>query len=236
MGRELYCRDPVFKKWLEQMDTIAGDLTGRSILARLYDEEMKPGDNFDRLSITHPAIFMVEYALAQTLSQMGVEPAAVCGTSMGEFAAAAAAGVMSPEEALEMIVRQAEMVENFCRQDQGGGGMMTILHDASLYRKHPLLRENIELAAVNYRGHFVISGKKEILEEIQAFLKKEGITCQRLPVSFAFHSRWIDPAGPAYCAYLHKKQFQRPRLPMVSCLYGRVIEAIPPDYFWQVVR
>ncbi len=234
MGRELYRQDPVFKKWLEQLDDIACNLTGQSILIRLYDEKMKSGDNFDRLSVTHPAIFMVEYALAQTLLQMGVEPAAVCGTSMGEFAAAAAAGVMLPEEALEMVVRQAEMIETFCRQDQGG--MMTVLNDPSLYHEHPLLRENTELAAVNYRGHFVISGKKEILEEIQDFLKKKGITCQLLPVSFAFHSRWVDAAGPAYCAYLNKKQLQRPRLPLVSCVNGRVMEEIPPDYFWQVVR
>ncbi|MDQ1354664.1 MAG: trans-AT polyketide synthase, acyltransferase and oxidoreductase domain, partial [Acidobacteriota bacterium] len=236
MGKELYQRDPVFKKSLEQLDNIAGRLTGRSILERMYDEEKKPGDNFDCLSITHPAIFMVEYALAQSILHMGVEPAYVIGTSLGELTAAAVSRVMTAEEALEMIVRQAEMIESFCRQHQGGGGMMTILHDSALYHEQPLLRENTELAAVNYPGHFVISAKKEILKEIEYLLKKKNIAFHLLPVSFAFHSRWVDAAGYAYCDYLKKKHFQKPRLPLISCVSGRVMEEIPTDYFWQVVR
>ena len=234
MGKELYQGHPVFKGWMEQLDRIVIDMTGESILQQLYDNKRKISDIFDCIRSTHPAIFMVEYSLARVLLEHGPEPDVVLGASLGEFTAAALSGVMALEDAVEMVVKQAEIIENHCRQ--GEGGMLTILHDPSIYRETPLLHQHTDLAGINYDSHFVVSGKKEALIEIQHFLKEKNITFQLLPVSFAFHSRWIEPAGSAYCSYLKEKQFHRPTRTFVSCMTGQVIDEIPPDYFWQIVR
>lgn len=216
------------------MDRIIIDMTGESILQQLYDDKRKISDIFDCIRSTHPAIFMVEYALARVLLEHGPEPDVVLGASLGEFTAAALSGVMALEDAVEMVVKQAEIIENHCRQ--GEGGMLTILHDPSIYHETPLLHQHTDLAGINYNSHFVVSGKKEALMEIQHFLKEKNITFQLLPVSFAFHSRWIEPAGSAYCSYLKEKRFHRPNRTFISCMTGGVIDEIPPDYFWQIVR
>jgi trans-AT polyketide synthase/acyltransferase/oxidoreductase domain-containing protein len=234
MGAELYREQPVFKRWLDKLDRIAAGLAGESIIKRLYDDKKTVSDIFERLRYTHPAIFMVEYALGRVMIERGMEPDAVLGSSLGEFTAASFAGVITPGDALEMIVKQAEIIENCL--PHGEGGMLTILHPPSLYDQTPLLHNHTELAAVNFSSHFVVSGTKEALTEIERFLKKRDIVFQYLPVSYAFHSRWIEPAGPAYSSYLRQKQFQRPNRTFVSSMTGNTIAGVPPDYFWQIVR
>jgi trans-AT polyketide synthase/acyltransferase/oxidoreductase domain-containing protein len=234
MGEVLYQGHPVFRDWMDRLDSMVGDMTGDSVLRFLYDRRSKPGDWFDRIRYTHPAIFMVEYALARVLTGNGPEPDIAMGSSLGEFVAAALSGVIKLEEAVEMVVKQAEIIETQCQP--GEGGMLTILHDPSLYHETPLLHGFTELAGINYNDHFVVSGKNEALIEIQHFLKERDIVFQLLPVSYAFHSRWIEPAGPAYCSYLKEKQFQRPGCTFISCMTGGIIEEIPADYFWQIVR
>ena len=234
MGKELYQKHPVFRKQMDRLDGIIVDMTGESILQQLYDDKRKISDIFDCIRYTHPAIFMVEYALARVLTGSGPEPDIVMGSSLGEFTAAALSGVITLEEAVEMVVKQAEIIAAHCPRDDGG--MLTIIHDPSLYRDTPLLHQHTGLAGVNYNSHFVVSGKKQALMEIQHFLKEKDITFQLLPVSFAFHSRWIEPAGPAYCSYLKGKRFHRPSRRFISCMTGRVMDEIPAGYFWQIAR
>ncbi len=234
MGEALYQGHPVFRDWMERLDSMVGGMIGDSVLRFLYDRGRKPGDRFDQIRYTHPAIFMVEYALARVLTGNGLEPDIVMGSSLGEFVAAALSGVIKLEEAVEMVVKQAEIIEAHCQP--GEGGMLTILHDPSLYHETPLLHRFTGLAGINYSSHFVVSGTKEALIEIEHFLKEKHIAFQVLPVSYAFHSRWIDPAGLAYCSYLKGKRFQRPNCTFVSCMTGGIIEEIPADYFWQIVR
>ncbi|KAF6599020.1 acyltransferase domain-containing protein, partial [Paenibacillus sp. EKM208P] len=79
MGRELYKLNPVFRKWMTKLDEIHTDITGRSVLKMLYDDNRGRGDVFDSLLYTHPAIFMVEYALTQVLLEKGIYPDYVLG-------------------------------------------------------------------------------------------------------------------------------------------------------------
>jgi len=234
MGKELYQKHPVFRKQMEQLDGIIVDMTGESILHQLYDDKRKISDIFDCIRYTHPAIFMVEYALARVLTGSSPEPDIVMGSSLGEFTAAVLSGVITLEKAVEMVVKQAEIIAAHCPQDDGG--MLTIIHDPSLYRDTPLLHQHTDLAGINYNSHFVVSGKKQALNEIQHFLQEKDITFQLLPVSFAFHSRWIEPAELAYCSYLKGTRFHRPTRRFISCMTGREMDEIPAGYFWQIVR
>jgi trans-AT polyketide synthase, acyltransferase and oxidoreductase domains len=234
MGKELYNHHPVFRKRIEELDGIVVDLTGESVLQTLYNEKNKISDSFSRIKYTHPAIFMVECALAQVMVDRGLWPDAVLGSSLGEFAAAVFSGIISIEDGLEMVVKQAEIFETCFKSDQGT--MLTILYSPDLYYENSLLYDHTELAAINYNNHFVISGKKQALLKIEHFLKQRNISFLTLPVSFAFHSRWIEPAGPAYYSYLKKKQFKLPNCTFISSVTGSEISQLPHDYFWQTVR
>ena len=217
---------------MQKLDAVAYDILGKSVLQQIYSERNYQGEGFKRVAYTHPAIFMVEYSLAQTLVESGITADYVMGTSMGEFASAALADVMKAEELLELIVKQAEYFETYCEP----GSMMAVIHDSQLYHEVPLIRENSELASVNYNSHFVISGHDERLAEIACYFKKESILYQFLPVTYGYHSPCIDPAAAIFKNYLSPRSYQQPSISYISGLHGTFLKSIPPDYFWDVVR
>ncbi|WP_152378765.1 acyltransferase domain-containing protein [Paenibacillus brasilensis] len=232
MGKELYRLNSVFRKWMTRLDEIHTDITGRSVLKVLYDDTRQRGDVFDSLLYTHPAIFMVEYALTQVLQERGIYPDYVLGSSLGEFASAAAAGCMSYEDTLQCIVKQAQMVETYCPK----GGMLAVIGDLSLYDQIPVLNANSELASINYDSHFVVSGSCEGLEEIEHCLTANEIICQRLPVQFAFHSSLIDPIALEYTAFLKLKTVKTPAIKVVSSMCGGKAASLDNRFFWNVAR
>jgi acyl transferase domain-containing protein len=232
MGKALFDRNSVFRSWMRSLDNLVHDLIGESLIERIYDEKKQFGDQFLRTLHTYPAIFMVEYSLAQVLLESGIEPDHVLGTSMGEFASAALAGVMKVEEALEVLIKQAECVETYCER----GGMCAIIHAPALYSETPLIHENSELVSVNYDSHFVVSGRKERLEKIVKFLKSKNIVAQPLPVNYGYHSSCIDPAGMPFKDYARRKSYRSPNISFISGLYGTSVRDISSEYFWDVVR
>ena len=232
MGRELYETHQTFRRWMHELDITAHLICGESILEHLYDQTKRKSDPFDQLLYTHPAIFMVEYALAEVILERGIKPDYTLGTSIGEFAAAAISGVMTAEECLSALIRQAEVVEKYCRE----GGMYAILHDPRLYYETPLIYENSELVSINFHSHFVISSRIDSLHRIAQHLKENQIDYQALPVPRAFHSSFIDPAAEVYMSFLNQKSCRLPRIPYVSGTYANVLTKIDSGYFWEVVR
>ncbi|MFS0873159.1 ACP S-malonyltransferase [Paenibacillus xylanilyticus] len=232
MSQGIYEEVSEFRNWMNKLDEIVTPLVGESVLAHLYAENKRRDEPFKRTLLTHPAIFMVEYALAHALMDRGVKPDAVLGSSMGEFAAAAVAGVLDVEVALELVVEQAKAFEATCLP----GGMIGILQEPSLYDRMPLLHQNTEMASINSDAHFVVSGPEAILPSIGEVLRKKGIAYQILPVSFAYHSSWIDPAASFYVARLHGLSYRQPRIRFYSGVTGRREVALRSEYFWKVAR
>src|SRR5687767_4157459 len=85
MGRELFERRPDFRAHMEELDAVARAVTGTSVLAALYDPQRAKSDPFAYTPLTHPAIFMVEFALTQLLQNSGWRPDCVLGASLGSF-------------------------------------------------------------------------------------------------------------------------------------------------------
>ena len=94
MGRELFEGHSIFRDWMYDLDAIAYSAGRQSVLSHLYNETNKISDEFNQLLYSHPAIFMVEYALAQILLDRGIKPDYLLGTSIGEYASAALSEVM----------------------------------------------------------------------------------------------------------------------------------------------
>jgi len=232
MGKELFENHHIFRKWMLKLDDIAYRICGQSILSHMYDEERKRSDPFKRTFYTHPAIFMVEYALARVLLESGIEPDYLLGTSMGEFASAAIAEVMTCEESLHALIKQADALETYCQE----GGMLAILHDPLLYYEMPLIYENSELVSINFHSHFIISGQVSCLRAIESYLRENQINWQRLPVTQAFHSPLIDPAADVYIDFLNQRSFSPPQITFISCTYASIPKRINNVYFWEVIR
>lgn len=231
MGRALYDGNSTFREWMDRLDEVARGASGASVIGVLYSDAKKKGDPFDRTLSTHPAIFMVEYSLAQCLIEAGVRPAVVMGASMGSFAAAAVAGFIDAEEALTAVIGQAKAFEERCEP----GGMIAILADPALFAED-FLSARSELAAVNFSSHFVVSARQTDLDEIVAGLKQRAVGHQRLPVSFPFHSQWMDGAKAPFEPYMRAMRRRQGQLPLVCCDQTVVLSELSDDYFWDVVR
>lgn len=223
--------EPVFRSWMNRLDKVVRDMTGESVLDILGDEQ-RSKQHLDRLLHTHPAIFMVEYALAQVLIEHGIEPDAVLGTSLGEFAAGAVGGVWDAETALQQVIRQAQAVERHCPP----GGMIAVLHDAKLYEETPELHQNCELVSVNYQSHFVVAGDGERLQRVGSYLREKRILFQPLPLRYGFHSGAIDAAERPLLDELRTLSYRKPHTPFYSCSSVGRVEQISPRFFWDVAR
>jgi acyl transferase domain-containing protein len=229
MARELFETNDLFRGSMLRLDALAQMLGGEPVIEALYCGSNT--DLFDRTLLTHPAIFMVEYSLAQCLIGVGVEPDMTLGASLGSFAAATVAGCLDVEDAMRAVMHQAFTFEARCVR----GGMIAILADPALYSER-FLSANSELAGVNFPSHFAVSARHAHLADIEAALRERGITHQRLAVSFAFHSRWIDEAQGPLAAFMRSIQRKDARLPVVCCARAEPLADLPEDFFWQIVR
>jgi bacillaene synthase trans-acting acyltransferase len=231
MGRELFEKNDTFRRSMFRLEDIARQSSGMSVIETLYSDAYGKGDPFDRTLLTHPAIFMVEYSLAQTLIHAGMRPDMVLGVSLGSFAAAAVAGVLGVEDALTAVMRQAVAFEEYCE----AGGMTAVLGDPALFAED-FLRVGSELAAVNFSSHFVISARQRELAEIEAALRQRELGYQRLPVSFPFHSQWIEKAKAPFASFTRSIRCKQSQLPLICCDQMEILSDLSGSYFWDVVR
>ena len=231
MGRDLFEHDETFRESMVDLDELARRSLGRSVIETVYSDAHGKSDPFDRTLLTHPAIFMVEYSLAHCLIQAGVQPDLVLGTSMGSFAAAAVAGFIGVEEALAAVISQAMALEDCCEP----GGMTAVLAAPALLDED-FLSGRGELAAINFSSHFVVSARPTELAEIEAALRTHNVSYQRLPVSFPFHSRWIDSARAPFESFMRSIHGQPGRVPLACCDQTAILSVLSDGYFWDVVR
>ncbi len=232
MGEELYRKEKRFKACMDKLDLLPQKLINRSIVDILYNENKKKGEAFTRTLYTHPAIFMVEYSLAKTLMDIGIVPDCLLGASLGEYVSLAVAEVLPVEELLELMILQGRVVEEKCEP----GGMIGIIEEPVLYDNVRLINEHSYLVAINSKQHFVISGFKESIVRIQAWLKENGKLFQELPVSHGFHSPNIDPVFEFCTEAFQSASVKAPVIDIISCLTGKKQESFDATYFWNVAR
>ncbi|GCB43492.1 ACP S-malonyltransferase [Streptomyces sp. NL15-2K] len=231
MGRELYDSEPVFRDALRRLDAFVEPELGGSVIARLYDPDRPVSEPFTDTAVTHPAIVMVELALAETLISYGVTPDLLLGASLGEYTAAVLAGVLEPGECLRRLVRMARSAG-----DAAPGGMVAVLAEPALYHREPDLHRDLELAARNYDAHFVVSGPLDALDRAETLLRARDIAYQRVPVSHGFHSGLMDPSRPAFDALWADTELRPPRIPLVSSATAGPVAEVTVEHLWRVAR
>ena len=147
-------------------------------------------DVLGQTRFTQPALFAVEFALAELWLSWGVRPQAVVGHSLGEYVAAVVAGVFSVEDGLRLVVERARLMGEL-----PAGGAMTAIFAPVAEVEAALVgvADRVSVAAVNGVGHTVISGVGGVVDEVAASFAAAGVRVQPLRVSHAFHSPLIEP-------------------------------------------
>ena len=110
MGRELYRTQPDFRRTLDRCAEILAPTLARPLLDVIFPDR-RAATPLDETAFTQPALFAVEYALAQLWMAWGVEPVALLGHSVGEYVAACVAGVFTLEDALTVIAARGRLMQ-----------------------------------------------------------------------------------------------------------------------------
>lgn len=228
MGAELYKNNKYFNNLMNETDTLFKDELGESIIWHIYQKSSS--SNFDNIVFTHPAIFMIEYALAKTLIQQNIVPNIIFGASIGEMAAAVIADILELECAVKYINFQAKLFNQHCPK----GGMFAVLDSIETYTSIPLLNQYAEISAVNSSNHYIIAGKET--KFIESILKQNNIIFQRLPVDYAFHTSYIDIVQSPFEQYLLDINNSIPKYIYYSCTNKGIVKQVDNMYFWSVNR
>lgn len=230
MGGALYAQEPVYRAAVDRCATILQPHLGLDLREPLYGAAAREGDGAEAIRQTilaQPAIFTVEYALAQLWLSRGVTPAAMIGHSIGEFVAATLANVLSLEDALGLVAARGRLMQAVAR-----GAMLAIRLPEAEARA--LLPDGVDIAAVNAPGLTVAAGPFEAIERLEAALTTAGAMHRRLHTSHAFHSAMMEPVLPELARVAAQIRTGAADIPYVSCVTGDWIteaETGAPDYW-----
>ena len=178
-------------------------------------------------AVAQPALFVIEYALAQWWLSCGVRPQALMGYSIGEHVAACLAGVFSLPDALLIVAERARLIQTL-----PAGAMLAV--PLSEKEVQPLLHDHLSLSAVNGPSVCVLSGTAAAIDELQAKLTKKGVACRRPQTTHAFHSRMMEPIADELTALIKTVELKAPQIPYISNVTGTWItneQATDPAYW-----
>jgi acyl transferase domain-containing protein len=235
MARGLYHARPVFRRHLDRCAEALLpllDLDLRSLLYPSTPDADAAAKKLQQTRFAQPALFSVEYALAQMWMEWGVRPALMLGHSLGEYVAACVAGVLSLEDALKLVAVRGRLM-----QPLAGGAMLAVaLGEAEVTG---LARDGISIAALNGAQQSVLSGRAQAIAGVEEKLRATGVECRRLPTEHAFHSQMMEPMIAEFREELRKVKLREPELEYVSNVTGLKVkreEAVSEEYWVEHVR
>ena len=230
MGQQLFESEPAFRRALEECEAILEPRCG-SLLDVLAKPESSEAHPLDTTAWAQPALFAVGYALAELWRSWGIEPDAVLGHSVGEITAACVSGILSLEDALELVVARGELMQSL-----PAGGMLAVVSspDRAVAALGSELAEELEVATINGPSHLVFAGECSTIEVAGERLRGAGFKATELKVSHAFHSRAMDPILEPFGRLAGKLPHRLPRRNLVSNLTGGVVDQITaPAEHWK---
>lgn len=229
MGATLYWRFPVFAERVDECDLLFAPLLGQSVRALLLGEQADAG-RIDQTGYTQPALFTLEYALAQLWMSWGVRPSVLIGHSIGEVVAATVAGLFSVPDAVRLVVARARLMQSVTEP----GGMAAV--SAPAEEVVPLLANHTDLAlaAINAPDQCVISGGAGALAKVVGTLRERAIRVDELSVSHAFHSPLMAEVLDDFRAAIAPISFREPVITLISNLTGKIakrVDVANPEYW-----
>jgi tyrocidine synthetase-3 len=250
MGIDLYRTEPIFKKEMDRCFEILNPLVdvdlkeilyphpdcrggspcppgpGNSPLERGAPQGRGVSPDIHQTEITQPLVFTFEYALAKLLMQWGIKPQAMIGYSLGEYIAACISGVLSLEDALNLVAFRGQLI----RQTLPGAMTSVPLPEKEL---KPFLNKNLSLAIVN-GPTCIVSGAKAAVEVFEKEMKQKKIICVPINISHAVHSQLMNPLRPGFENKLKQVSWNKPQIPFISNVTGDWItaeQAANPGYW-----
>ncbi|MTJ53555.1 SDR family NAD(P)-dependent oxidoreductase [Anabaena sp. UHCC 0253] len=227
MAAELYQTESVFANHINRCAELLKPHLGLDIREVIYLTDSKVVSRLNETALTQPALFVIEYALAQLWMSWGVHPEAMIGNSIGEYVAATLADVFSLSDALMLVAHRGKLMQQLPK-----GAMLSVAIPASNVKN--LLGDGLSLAVNNAPSACVVAGTNSAIAELQAKLQARGINCRLLHTSHAFHSSMMEAIINPFIELLAKVTFNPPQIPFISNVTGTWIttEQVTDPHYW----
>ncbi len=232
MARQLYDTQPTFRHTLDRCDEILRAYLEQPLLSVLYPTGENPSP-LDETIYTQPALFALEYALAEMWRSWGIEPDIVMGHSVGEYVAACIAGVFSLEDGLKLIAARGRLMQEL---PEHGTMVVAFTEPARLTSLLEAYQGQVAIAVINGPNNSVLSGSQAALQSIVQRLGEEGIETRPMTVSHGFHSPLMEPMLDSFEQIAQEIQFKALQIPLVCNLNGTLLpmgETIEAGYWRQ---
>jgi polyketide synthase 5 len=186
MGAELLATEAVFAATVAQAEPLIADESGFSVTHAISAPEVVVGQD-----LIQPTLFTMQVALAATLKAYGVRPAAVIGHSLGEAAAAVAAGALSLEDGVRVICRRSRLMRSIA----GAGATAAVELPAKQVLSELTARgvNDVVLAVVASPESTVVAGAAQTVRDLIAVWEQRDVMAREVPTDVAFHSPQVDP-------------------------------------------
>ena len=219
MARELFDTEPVFAETLTRCAAVVADVLEKPLLDVIFDADGPDSEETLRqTSYAQPALFAVEMGLARLWQSWGFEPDVVLGHSVGQYSAACVAGVFSLEDGALLMAERGRLFGSL----PAGGRMVAVF--AAAERVESLTDEFPSLSVAAYNGaNTVLSGPAQDLEQAVAGLTADGVRCDWLDTSHAFHSALLDPILDEFESYADRFNFGSPQRILVCNRTGAAL-------------
>jgi acyl transferase domain-containing protein len=219
MGAELYRENQGFAETIDLCSATLGETLGTTLAAAVYDSD--DPRLLDDARFAQPALFALQAGLMTVWDQWGLAPDMVSGHSLGEYAAACAAGAIGVEDGVLLVGARGALTESRARS-----GLMAVLFAGEDDVAGVLAASGgkVSLAAVNAPEVVVVSGGADAVTQVVAEFDARGVNGKVLRVSHPFHSACIDPMLDELEEVVARTPIGQPRVPFASTLRARFLE------------
>lgn len=235
MGRRLLAEEPLFREAVREVDVHFLKWSEWSCEAEL--EGMNGADRYAFTEIAQPALFALQVGVTKMLRHRGIEPVAVAGHSVGEVAAAWAAGALTLEQAVEVVYHRSRLQGT----TKGQGAMTAVGADAVAVARileELGLTDRVSLAGANGPRGATLAGPADLLGRVETLLADRNVFFKRLDLDYAFHSPAMDAIEKPLRDALAKLRAQPGNVRFHSAVTGAVIPGNELDatYWWRNIR
>ena len=231
MGAELYESEPIVRAVLDRCDALLRESRSESRSGSLLDAMFGRSDGSDHPPDLdypvwkQPAIYALECALSALWASLGLRPDVVLGHSLGEIAAAQAAGVYSLEDGLRFAAIRGELIAALPGEGAMGAIFAPADRVAAAVADHNEAVTGVGLSVAADNGaHQVVSGPAGQVEAILSRFEREDFRVRLLRKSPAYHSAMLDPVLDDLEAALSGIRTQPPATPYLSSMTGALVD------------
>jgi polyketide synthase 5 len=209
MGADLLANEPMFAAAVAQAEPLIARESGFSVTEAMTAPEVVTG--VDRVQ---PTLFAMQVALAATMKSYGVRPGAVIGHSMGETAAAVAAGALSLEDGVLVICRRSRLMSRIA----GSGAMASVVLPAQQVLSELMARgiNDVVISVVASPESTVVGGAPQTVRELVAAWEQREVMAREVPIDLASHTPQVEPILEELSEALAELAPRTPEVPFYS--------------------